>query len=154
MIGRFAQAAALAIVCTACATAGEPAKASAAPQATTFERLPAGFARGDANAPIGLLVAVDAAGTVTNRPAGTGEKADVVLVRKAMGEGTSVNITNSTSAMLKYDLYISPDGVRFQYTSSCPLPAGGGGYEMWPYPIHSFAIGNLRVADADGMACR
>jgi len=62
-----------------------------------------------------------------------------------------LKVSNQTNRQLKYDLYISPDGQRFQYTSSCILVPNGAGVEMWPYVIHSFAIG--RVRDTTSATC-
>ena len=39
-------------------------------------------------------------------------------------------------------------------TSSCPVIAGGGAFEMWPYPIFQLVLGNARLLDAKApMAC-
>ena len=77
----------------------------------------------------------------------------LVVAQRAEGKANEamLKVSNKTDRQLKYDLYISPDGERFQYTSSCILVPNGGGFEMWPYAVHSFAIG--RVRDASWQTC-
>jgi hypothetical protein len=116
------------------------------------EQLPQGFAVGDARAPLGLAV-VQEGESLTAHGAAEPSDAHIVLSRSGPGNDTSISVKSSLAVTVKYDLYISPDGKRFFYTSSCPLPAGISGFEMWPHPIHSFAIGNPRVVAESAMTC-
>jgi hypothetical protein len=39
-------------------------------------------------------------------------------------------------------------------TSSCPVMAHGGGFEMWPYPIFQVVLGNMRLLEqGEPMGC-
>ncbi len=99
--------------------------------------LPPGFVVGEAHTP---LVWPGDAGTV---PIVTAER-----VVGSASDGTLLKVANGGDRALKFDLYISPDGERFQYTSSCTLIPKGAGYESWPYPIFAFALGNVRETKA------
>lgn len=61
-------------------------------------------------------------------------------------DGTLLTISNDQDQQVKFDVYISPDGERFLYTSSCTLIAGGKNFEHWPHPVRAFAIGRIRLA--------
>ena len=68
-------------------------------------------------------------------------------------------ITNSTlNAVVKFDAEIfvpTPDGVMSMHTSTCPVIAGGGANETWPYPIAMVVLSNFRVLpmNARGFTC-
>ena len=130
-------------------TATSPADA---PKILKRAELPAGFAIGTGDPSLGLIVKVvdgKVEATVTKEISA----ANVTLKREEMEQGQMADIHNATAVTLKFDLYISPDGERFVYTSSCPVLAGKGDFEMWPGAVHSFAFGNPRVVDEHHMVC-
>lgn len=91
----------------------------------------------------------------------------VVSVSEAQGEG---NVTFSLSKMptgmmlsasnkldyiVKYDIYMIDYNGKKHYTSSCPVMAGSGAFESWPYNIPKLSIENFRVVSDDGeMVCQ
>jgi hypothetical protein len=58
-------------------------------------------------------------------------------------------IANRTKQRFKVDLWISRDGVRFVYTSSCPLPPGGSSFEDWPGHVRWLYMSNPRIQPLD-----
>ena len=64
---------------------------------------------------------------------------------------TMVSFSNRSGSRIKVDLWISPDGETWHYTSSCPL---GVTYESWPHPIPYLAIARPRSEPADSGVCR
>jgi len=116
------------------------------------DQLPSGFAISDGKSPFGLAVKANGS-QLESVPATDLPAATITLTRSSEDDGTSIKVKSSLNLMIKYDLYISPDGKRFVYTSTCPLVPNGSGFEMWPHPIHSFAFGNPRVISEDQMSC-
>lgn len=121
------------------------------PGMLNVEALPAGFVVGTAKDPLNLHLRED--GTQFRATADTAD----VTIRAEASESpgmTMLHLSSTADATLKIDLYISPDGRRFMYTSTCPLMPAISASEMWPHPIHSYAFGNARrVAEGD-MVCR
>ena len=116
------------------------------------EELPAGFAIGEGEPSLGLIVRVNHAKTEAS-PTTDLALANVTLKRGSIGSGTSAEIHSKLDLPLKFDLYISPDGQRYRYTSTCVVIAKGSAFEMWPSSIRSFALGNPRVVGVDQMGC-
>lgn len=145
------------LLCAGCATTphGERGGSESGVQQRWFTRdqVPDGFVLGDGRALLGLVVDIDLQKRVVARMPQAAEDANISLIRTEMGQGTTVRVSNGTQATLKYDLYISPDGIRYQYTSSCPLMTGVSSYENWPMQIHSFAMGNVRETDSEMFVC-
>lgn len=69
--------------------------------------------------------------------------------------GMMLSLANPFSRPLKFDMGMMPlDTDGLYRTSSCPVIAGGGSYEMWPYPIFQLVLGNARLLDANApIAC-
>lgn len=61
---------------------------------------------------------------------------------------TMVSVAATTEGKLKLDFYISPDGERWQYTSSCPVSTVAN-YETWPHDITHIAVANPRYVAGD-----
>jgi hypothetical protein len=66
-----------------------------------------------------------------------------------------LSLANPFPKPLKFDMGMMPlDTDGLYKTSSCPVIAGGGAFEMWPYPIFQLVLGNARLLDAKApMAC-
>ena len=62
-------------------------------------------------------------------------------------------VRSDLAVAIKFDLYLSQDGERFVYTSSCALTPGISSFEMWRQPVREFAIGNPRVVDGKRISC-
>ena len=69
--------------------------------------------------------------------------------------GMMLSVKNPFARQLKFDMGMMPLGTDGLYkTSSCPVIAGGGSFEMWPYPIFQLVLGNARLLDStSSMAC-
>jgi len=62
--------------------------------------------------------------------------------------GMMLSLHNPFNKLLKVKMGIMPlNSEKLYYTSSCPVIASGGSYEMWPYPIFQVWLGNLRLLD-------
>ncbi|AKS41152.1 hypothetical protein [Wenzhouxiangella marina] len=71
------------------------------------------------------------------------------------GRGIMMSIQSQLPQTVKFDLYMVDAQGKRHYTSSCPVMAGGGLYEMWPHPIPRIIVTNLRVLeDGESMVCR
>jgi hypothetical protein len=67
---------------------------------------------------------------------------------------TTVRLTNRSSRALKVDLWLSQNGERFTYTSSCPIPAGHQSLETWPGEVPWVYVSNPRfLAEPRSTAC-
>lgn len=64
-------------------------------------------------------------------------------------ESTMVSLTSTHPRRIKVDLYLSPDGDRWEYTSSCPLSV----HEMWGYPVAYLALANPRFIGDEKSIC-
>ena len=128
-------------------------KASPGPKSTeqwlSRSTIPESFAIGTGAPPIAL----DVTGMVA-MPAADAASAEIIASRESdEGADTMLTIKSRLDTTVKFDLYISPDGERFQYTSSCPLGPQHSNFESWPYRIHSFAIGNPRIVSENQLTC-
>lgn len=112
----------------------------------TVGHLPPGAAfRADAGA-LTLKLSYDASGTPTGFAAGTADDADIVM---GFINTMTVKIENHLKQTLKVDLWLSRDGQRFGYTSSCPIAAGGSSHEMWPGAVNWVYVSNPRFLPPD-----
>ena len=146
--GAWVLALAVALACGGTAwAAGKPAAKSLNKAA-----LPAGFAIGSGQPPLALKVEV-ADGKATARAVADAAQANVTASGGADGGETMLTIRHDLAVALKFDLYISADGERFDYASSCAVTPGISSFEMWSRPIRAFALGNPRVVPADRMTC-
>lgn len=66
-----------------------------------------------------------------------------------------LRIKNPFDKILKFNMGIMPlDKEELYPTSSCPVIAHGGSYEMWPYPIFQVWLGGAQLMDKkDKMTC-
>lgn len=140
------------VVLAAALLAGAPAHAGKAKQVLAKAQLPAGFAVGSADPALGLAVEV-----VDGRVAATGpvpaEGANVTARSRTADGQTTLTITHRLAANLKFDLYLSADGERFEYTSSCVVTPGVASFELWEQPIRAFALGNPRAVPDGDLRC-
>ncbi len=69
--------------------------------------------------------------------------------------GMMLSLHNPFNKAIKFNMGIMPlDSDGLYKTSSCPVIAGGGSYETWPYPIFQLVLGNGRLMEpSDTMAC-
>lgn len=76
--------------------------------------------------------------------------------RSAMDDsGVMMSVRNETTRILKFDLYMVGFQGNRHYTSSCPVMAEGGVFEMWPHPIPEILVTNIRVLPAgSAMVCQ
>ncbi|WP_157489405.1 MULTISPECIES: hypothetical protein [unclassified Lysobacter] len=144
--GLCALAAALAMAGVVHAAGKAPAKS------LSKDALPAGFAVGKGQPPLTLKVDV-ADGKASSTVVSDAAQANVTASGGADGGETMLTIRHDLAVAIKFDLYISSDGERFEYTSSCAVTPGISSFEMWSRPIRAFALGNPRVVPADRMAC-
>ncbi|MEG3789837.1 hypothetical protein V1318_06870 [Lysobacter sp. CCNWLW3] len=135
-------------------TLGGAAQAAGKPAAKSLgkDALPAGFAVGKGQPPLTLKVEV-ADGKASGTAVSDAAQANVTASGSADGGETMLTIRHDLAVALKFDLYISSDGERFEYTSSCAVTPGISSFEMWSRPIRAFALGNPRVVPAGRMAC-
>jgi len=123
----------------ASAAACDPPRAPA--RVITAGHLPPGAAfRADAG-PLTLKLSYDPSGTPNGFAAGTADDADLVI---GFISPTTVKIENHLKQPLKVDLWLSPNGQRFAYTSSCPIAAGNSSFEMWPGRVPWVFVSNPR----------
>lgn len=69
--------------------------------------------------------------------------------------GMMLSLQNPFDRPIKFNLGIMPlDSDDLYRTSSCPVIANGGAYEIWPYPIFQVLLGNGRIMNPkESMAC-
>lgn len=143
----------LCVLAAALAMAGAAhAAGKAAAKSLNKAALPAGFAVGKGQPPLALKVDV-ADGKASSTVVSDAAQANVTASGSADGGETMLTIRHDLAVAIKFDLYISSDGERFEYTSSCAVTPGISSFEMWSRPIRAFALGNPRVVPADRMAC-
>ncbi|MBI5533519.1 MAG: hypothetical protein HY898_12435 [Deltaproteobacteria bacterium] len=109
------------------------------------------FVRFDGRSPVAFRVVRDGTGRLRISSDLEGSEPDIVIPPASIERGmTMLKIANTGDLHLKFDLYITPDGQRYVYTSSCPLlprPAQGesfSAFESWPHAVAGFAIGAPR----------
>jgi len=114
--------------------------------------IPAGFAIGSGNPVLALKVDIDGGQvkSVANTEATT---ANVTATGSSADGETMLTIKHDLDVTIKFDLYISADGERFEYTSSCAITPAISSFEMWAQPIRAFALGNPRVIAGNKVTC-
>ncbi|GAA4853819.1 hypothetical protein [Luteimonas vadosa] len=127
---------------------------AADPSAKVLARaeMPEGFVVGSGDPPLGLLVELEGEGVGAS--AAAAPSAANVLASGVAGDGeATLSIRHDLEVSLKFDLYVSEDGERFRYASSCAVTPGISSFELWQHPVRAFALGNPRVVDAGKLAC-
>lgn len=120
---------------------------------TASENMPADLQRFDGNKPLYLKVTIEN-NVVIKTEIATEQTANLTLtLASRKKDDTMLSIRSSLDVAVKLDLYISPDDTRYQYTSSCPIMAKGGGYETWGFSINWFALSDIRVVPKDSGIC-
>lgn len=140
-----------ALLAGACLIASGAAEAAKPARALKREDIPAGFAIGSGQ--LALAVAVEGGRVAHAEVAPDGAAANVTASVNAKEGETTLTIKHTLNVALKFDLYMSADGERFVYTSSCAVTPGISSFEMWQMPIREFALGNPRVVDGDKIGC-
>lgn len=123
-----------------------------APKSLARHELPAGFAVGSASPSLALQVEVADGKVVASSPAGEGP-GNLRATRSGDAAGTMLTVSSDLPVAVKFDLYISADGERFTYTSTCGLTPGISSFEMWKQPVAAFALGNPRVVPSGRVSC-
>jgi hypothetical protein len=155
-------ATAMAVLLLAGFFATQAAASDRARKKLSREELGQGFAIGSGDPALSLRVdirdgavasvaAVDAASA---NPASANPVSANVSAQRSEGQTqTMLNLRTDLDVALKFDLYLSHDGKTFEYTSTCAVTPGISGFEMWPYPVREFALGNPRVLPKGKMSC-
>lgn len=142
-------------VCLLAAICAGPVIASAArPAPKTLARgdLPARFAIGSGSPSLALQVDVVDDKVTASAPAGD-TPGNLRATRSGDATQTTLMVSSTLPVAVKFDLYVSSDGERFEYASSCGVTPGVSSFEMWERPIQAFALGNPRVLPKGRMAC-
>ncbi len=140
-------------VLLAVALAALPATAADKPARTLARaELPEGFAVGSGAPVLALQVAVAGGKVVSWAPAGEGG-GNLRGARSGDGTRTTLMVSSALPEAIKFDLYVSTDGERFDYASSCGVTPGVSSFEMWERPVKLFAMGNPRVLAKGRMDC-
>lgn len=129
------------------AAAGRPA-----PTPLARDALPAGFAVGSGSPVLALQVEIADGEVVASSPAGEGP-GNLRATRSGDAAETMLTVSSDLPVAVKFDLYISTDGERFTYTSTCGLTPGISSFEMWKQPVVAFALGNPRVVPSGRVSC-
>lgn len=139
-------------LCAIAACAAAFGAAQAAKPARTIDKddIPAGFAVGSGQPALALDVVIENGRVARAGVATAADAANVTASANAKEGETTLTIKHGLKATLKFDLYISADGERFVYASSCAVTPGISSFEMWQQPIRAFALGNPRVVDDVG----
>ena len=114
--------------------------------------LPAGFAVGGARPVLALQVEVVDGRVSAAAPAADGQ-GNLRATRSGSDAEPMLTVRSDLAVAIKFDLYLSQDGERFVYNSSCALTPGISSFEMWRQPVREFAIGNPRVVDGKRISC-
>jgi len=136
----------VAMLACGCALAAKPA-------ARAFDKadLPPGFVVGSGEPALALRVQIEG-GQLTSAPADLAT-ANVTASGGYEDGQAMLTIRHELDVAVKFDLYISQDGKRFVYTSSCGVTPGISSFEMWPEPIRAFALGNPRAMATGKLTC-
>ena len=128
--------------------------AAAAKPAATLSKseIPSGFAVGSGTPPLALKVELDA-GQVKSATVADVASANLTASGQLDAGEATLSISHALDVTLKFDLYISDDGERFVYTSSCAVTPGISSFELWQQPVRAFALGNPRVVDKNRLTC-
>ena len=114
--------------------------------------LPPGFAIGSGSPALALQVDVVGGKVVSWAPAQPGA-GDLRGTRSGDAGQTTLMVSSTLPDAIKFDLYVSTDGERFEYASTCGVTPGVSSFEMWERPITLFAMGNPRVLPKGRMDC-
>jgi hypothetical protein len=120
-------------------------------------RMPIGAAYRTSSADLALHVTLD---EVSSSPVGfepaKAESTDLVMgavPNTAPTPMTTLALTNRSARPLKVDLWISNDGQRYRYTSSCPIGPGARSSESWPGVVPWVYVSNPRFVASDARGC-
>lgn len=112
--------------------------------------LPPDAQRGDRSRAL-LLEVVQRDGSVQSTEIAPLELANLIVrIGDVDSRRYRVSLESTLDRDLKLDLYVSPDGERFRYASSCPIVAGGSALESFAEPLSWVAVARVRFADAAG----
>ena len=114
--------------------------------------LPPGFAIGSGSPALALQVDVVGGKVVSWAPAQPGA-GNLRGTRSGDAGQTTLMVSSTLPDAIKFDLYVSTDGDRFEYASTCGVTPGVSSFEMWERPITLFAMGNPRVLPKGRMDC-
>ncbi len=140
------------LLLTMCAMPVIASAAKPAPKTLARGDLPAGFAIGSASPSLALQVEVVDGKVTASAPAGDAP-GNLRAARSGDATQTTLMVSSTLAEAVKFDLYISLDGERFTYASSCGVTPGISSFEMWEEPVKLFALGNPRVLPKGRMAC-
>ncbi|MCA0297458.1 MAG: hypothetical protein LCH68_00410 [Proteobacteria bacterium] len=114
--------------------------------------LPPGFAIGSGSPALALQVDVVGGKVVSWAPAQPGA-GNLRGTRSGDAGQTTLMVSSTLPDAIKFDLYVSTHGERFEYASTCGVTPGVSSFEMWERPITLFAMGNPRVLPKGRMDC-
>ena len=144
------------LACMAVLAASLPAAVAVGGKAPAREssrdELAAGFAIGSGTPALALQVEVVDGNVVSSSPAADGA-GNLRATRSGDATAPMLTVSGDLAVTIKFDLYLSQDGQRFVYTSSCALTPGISSFEMWQQPVREFALGNPRVVADGRMSC-
>lgn len=123
-----------------------------APRTVARAELPQGFAIGSGSPVLALQVEVVDGKVASWAPAGEGT-GNLRGTRSGDAAQTTLMVSSGLPQAIKFDLYVSADGERFEYASTCGVTPGVSSFEMWERPITAFAMGNPRVLPNGRMSC-
>jgi len=122
------------------------------PRTLARAELPQGFAIGSGSPVLALQVEVAGGKVASWTPAGEGT-GNLRGTRSGDAAQTTLMVSSALQEAIKFDLYVSTDGQRFEYASTCGVTPGVSSFEMWERPIAAFAMGNPRVLPKGRMDC-
>ena len=140
----------LATLLASCASprgGGEAAPSAPSREVIATSALPPGHVVTDGREPLHLDIVVG--DPLALAPATEADAELIVRFVDRNRERTIVSILSRFEQPLKFDLYISPDGERWQYKSSCPPDSR----EAWSQLVPYLAIANPRVIASDDRSC-
>ncbi len=123
-----------------------------APRTVARADLPQGFAIGSGSPVLALQVEVVDGKVASWAPAGEGG-GNLRGTRSGDAAQTTLMVSSALPEAIKFDLYVSTDGERFEYASTCGVTPGVSSFEMWERPITLFAMGDPRVLPKGRMDC-
>lgn len=125
------------------------------PQAAWIERaaLPADAQRSDGERALLLEASLSEGRVVALEPAPLELANLIVRVESRDRRQTVIAVQNGSSAVLAYDLFVSPDGERFRIIPSCPAQPHASAYERWPERAAWIAVANVRAVEATPPDC-
>jgi hypothetical protein len=131
-----------------------PVASPHAPNWLTVAQLPPDAIRGSGARALLLEVTRGADGAIASVESAPLELANLIVRVSTNGpRNVGVVLESSLDAALKLDLFVSPDGERFRYASSCPVIAGGSAYEMFAEPVVAVAVARVRWSEPGEMRC-